>query len=376
MMPREAKSGSGWTATRGAFRSGDEVLLRSDVPLRAGEYPCWVLDVGSMQVRLSTPMHEGRMVLVPVGAPVEVETSAHARFRSRVVDRVTGPGRCLVVERPVPISGGAGRTSPLIVVASGKGGVGKTCIAVNLAVGLASAGRQVLLMDLDLGAGNVDVLLGVGGTADLGRVVRGERRLRDVLAEPMPGLRALLAGSGLPEVVDMTALEYEWLSAELQELGGEADVMIVDVSSGVGARVTSSLAAASQSVVVTTPEPHAITDAYALLKLYRERHGTRSFELVVNMVEELAEGERVAGKMRFAAERFLAMDLRLAGIVPWDAAMRAAVRRQTPLAVWRPSSPAGRALRLLGETLLEGGAFIPPRRRWTERLLALLPGVR
>lgn len=377
MAPREARGAGGWRLDRGGVHAGEEVLVCTDLPVRGGEYRCRVLDVGSTLVRLSTPMLDGRMVLVPVGAAIEIETAARSRYRSRVVDRVTGPGRCLVVERPIPVAKqGTGPAAPLVVVGSGKGGVGKSCIAVNLAVLMASRGRQVLLMDLDLGAGNVDVLLGASGDADLGSVVRGERPLREALIEPMPALRVLLAGSGLREVVEMTALQYQELSAELQEAGRTADLMIGDVSSGVGERVTSTLAAASHPVVVTTPEPHAITDAYALLKVYRERHGVRPFHLVVNMADDRREGERVAEKMRFAADRFLGIDLRLAGVVPRDAAMAAAIRRQVPLGVWRPQSPAARAILGVGEVLLGEGEALLPRARWTERLLALLAGGR
>src|SRR5690606_10187172 len=189
---------------------------------------------------------------------------------------------------------------------------------------------------------------------------------------PIPSLRVLLAGSGTREVVEMTGLQYEWLANELQELGREADLMIGDVSSGVSQRVTSTLAAASHPVVVTTPEPHAITDAYALLKVFRERHGTRPFHLVVNMARNRREGERVAAKMQFAAERFLGLELQLAGVLPWDPAMAEAVRRQQPLAAWRPHAPVVHALDQVARTLLGGRAETAPSPRWSERIAAFM----
>jgi len=369
-MPRMAPPLRG---RRGGLRPGDEVLLRTDVPVRAGVYRCRVLDVGSAQIRLSMPMLDGRVVLLPIGAAAELEPADGARLRSRVVDRVTGPGRSLVLEQPVPLAGGgSGRACPLVVISSGKGGVGKSCLAVNLAILHARAGSHVLLMDLDFGAGNVDLLLGMGSAPDLSRVVRGERALREVVVEPIPSLRVLLAGSGTREVVEMTGLQYEWLASELQELGREADLMIGDVSSGVSQRVTSTLAAASHPVVVTTPEPHAITDAYALLKVFRERHGTRPFHLVVNMARNRREGERVAAKMQFAAERFLGLELQLAGVLPWDPAMAEAVRRQQPLAAWRPHAPVVHALDQVARTLLGGRAETAPSPRWSERIAAFM----
>lgn len=373
MMPRKPPLPAGGRRGSPTLRPGDEVILRTEVPLRLGEYRCQVLDVGSAQVRLSTPMLEGRVILVPIGAPAELETAGGARLRSRVVDRVTGPGRCLVIERPVPVPSGPQRPCPLVVISSGKGGVGKSCLAVNLAVLTAGAGRRVLLMDLDLGAGNVDLLLGMGSAPDLASVVRGERALREALVEPMPGLHVLLAGTGAREVAELTSLQYDWLANELQELGQAADLMIGDVSSGVGERVTSTLAAASHPVVVTTPEPHAITDAYALLKVYRERHGTRPFHLVVNMVRDRGEGERVAAKMQFAAERFLGLELRLAGVLPRDPAMAEAVRRQRPVATWRPQAQVVQSLGGVGRALLGDEVAHLPSPHWSERLLAIFP---
>lgn len=374
MTPRNAQGPAGGHRGPVSLRPGDEVILRTDVPHRHGVYPCQILDVGSAQVRLSTPMREGRVVLVPIGAPAELETAGGTRLRSRVVDRVTGPGRCLVIERPVPLpAGSAHQACPLVVISSGKGGVGKSCLAVNLAVLYARAGRRVLLMDLDLGTGNLDVLLGMGSAPDLSSVVRGERALREALVEPMPALHVLLAGTGVREVAELTSLQYDWLAAELQVLGQETDLMIGDVSSGVSERVTSTLAAASHPVVVTTPEPHAITDAYALLKVYRERHGARPFHLVVNMARDQGEGERVAAKMQFAAERFLGLELRLVGVLPRDPAMAEAVRRQRPVVAWRPQAPVAQALGRVGRALLGPGALQAPSPHWAERLLAIFP---
>lgn len=374
MLPRKAPGPSGGSRGPTRLRPGDEVILRTDVPHRLGAYRCRILDVGSIQVRLSAPMREGWAVLIPVGTPIELETEDGARLKSRVVDRVTGPGRCLVIEQPVPVpTTNLQRASPLVVISSGKGGVGKSCLAVNLAVLYALAGRRVLLMDLDLGTGNLDVLLGIGSAPGLSSVVRGERALHEVLVEPLPGLHVLLAGSGVREVEELTSLQYDWLASELQALGQEADLMIGDVSSGVSERVTSTLAAASHPVVVTTPEPHAITDAYALLKVYRERHGVRPFHLVVNMVRSRGEGERVAAKMQFAAERFLGVELRLAGVLPLDTAMGEAVRLQRPVAAWRPRAPVVQALGNAGRALLGTEDVQTPSPRWAERLVGLLP---
>ncbi|HEY8530772.1 MAG TPA: P-loop NTPase, partial [Limnochorda sp.] len=364
MMPRKAPGRSGFRG-QNPLRPGDEVILRTDVPHRLGAYRCQVLDIGNTQLRLTAPMRDGWVVLIPVGTPVELETPDGTRLKSRVVDRVTGPGRCLVIEQPVPLPArNLERAAPLVVISSGKGGVGKSCLAVNLAVLCAQAGRRVLLMDLDLGTGNLDVLLGIGSAPDLSSVVRGERGLREVVVEPLPGLQVLLAGSGAREVAELTSLQYDWLASELQALGEATDLMIGDVSSGVSERVTSTLAAASHPVVVTTPEPHAITDAYALLKVYRERHGARPFHLVVNMARSRGEGERVAAKMQFAAERFLGLELRLAGVVPLDAAMLEAVRLQRPVATRRPQAPVVQALGSVGRALLGPEDVQPPSPRW------------
>ncbi|HZP41926.1 MAG TPA: MinD/ParA family protein [Candidatus Binatia bacterium] len=232
----------------------------------------------------------------------------------------------------------------IIAIASGKGGVGKTNFAANLAVALARQGQRVCILDADLGLANLDVLFGLSPTATLLHVLRGERRLAEVMVEGPEGVRVIPAASGVEELTHLGAAERLRLLDEVDGLDGALDVLLVDTAAGISGNVLYFTAAAAEALVVITPEPTSLTDAYALVKVLAQRYGRRDFLVAVNMAAGAADAEKAFGRLARVTERFLRVRLEYQGYVPWDDAVGRSVRQQVPVLLGAPGSPASLAL--------------------------------
>ncbi len=237
-------------------------------------------------------------------------------------------------------------------IASGKGGVGKTSVAASLALALAGRGRATWLVDGDLGLGNVDVACGITPPWTLADVLRGRCELRDALVPVAPGLRALAAGSGIAGLAAMPAGARDRLLRLLAEAEAGADELVVDCGAGVGATVLGFAAAAQEVLVVATPEPASVVDAYGLVKCITARRPAARIALVVNQVEGPREAAAVHGRIDAVARAHLGRSLPLAGVIPRDEAVRRAARARRPVVLAEPASPAAEAIRRLAARLL------------------------
>jgi len=260
----------------------------------------------------------------------------------------------------VPVRPRAGTAAVrVIAVASGKGGVGKTSVTANLAVTLARQGQRVCVLDADLGLANLDVVYGLSPRESLLHVLRGDRRLVDVIVEGPAGVRVIPAASGIAELTALGAREQQTLLDAVEELDGSLDVLLVDTAAGISSNVLYFAAAAAEVLVVITPEPTALTDAYALVKVLSTRHAVRDFLVVVNMARGAADAAAAFRRLARAAERFLRVRLEYQGYVPYDDAVGRAVRVQTPLVIGAPGSPASLALDGLADRLSRRTAAAP-----------------
>ena len=253
---------------------------------------------------------------------------------------------------------------PMILVTGGKGGVGKTTLAANLGVALAKRAR-VLVADFDLGLANLDVMLGLRAEATVEHYLDGSRPIRECVVEGPDGLDVLAAGSGVHALARLDDERRQRLLAGIAELSSRYDFVVADSAAGIGPDVLTFAAAADRVVVVTTPEPAAVTDAYGVLKALDGFAGERSVEIptpevFVNLADGATAARRVAERIRSVSERFLVRSPRYVGWMPRSRGVQESVAAQRPFAASDPRSLASRCLMRLAERLLgDRGALVP-----------------
>jgi flagellar biosynthesis protein FlhG len=233
------------------------------------------------------------------------------------------------------------RKTRIITVASGKGGVGKTNVSVNMALAYARLGKKVIVMDADLGLANVNVMLNMIPKYNLYHVIRKQKTMKDILLDTEYGIQIVAGASGFSKIANLSEDERQNFINELYTLSN-ADIIIIDTSAGVSNNVLSFVAAADDAVIVTTPEPTAITDAYGIIKIIATEidNLNMGLKLVVNRVKTVAEAKKVADRMINIAGQFLNLKVDYLGFIYDDPAVPQAVLRQKPFMVLDPKSKA------------------------------------
>ena len=237
-------------------------------------------------------------------------------------------------------------------VTSGKGGVGKTNIVLNLAIALADAGRKVVILDADLGLGNLDVLLGIRHTYSLGDILRQRCSLQEAMIEGPRGVRILAAESGVEELTRLNTGQKMHIFSLFHRLHEEADTILIDTASGISSNVLFFSSFADQILLIATPEPTSITDAYATMKVLSRTAGEQDFQLMINQVESERQGREVYETLCRAAEHFLRLRPGYMGFISWDRNLPRAVSLQKPILEFQPDSRACRDIRLLAERMM------------------------
>jgi flagellar biosynthesis protein FlhG len=245
-------------------------------------------------------------------------------------------------------------SASVIAITSGKGGVGKSNVAVNLAIQLSAAGRDVVLLDADLGLANADVLCNLDLPCNLSHVIARKKELADVLVTAPGGFRLIGGASGLARMADLSDADRQRLVSALAELESQTDVILIDTGAGISPNVLSFTRAADHVLIVTTPEPTAITDAYAVIKVISRDAGHRRLSLLINQARNEMEAGVVYERISKVAKQFLNVPVYDAGYVPSDAAVPQAVRRRTPFVLDSPRSPASLAIAQLAMRLGQG----------------------
>jgi MinD-like ATPase involved in chromosome partitioning or flagellar assembly len=251
-----------------------------------------------------------------------------------------------------PIAQGTTRLSPhVIAITSGKGGVGKSSIAVNLGISLAKSGARVCILDADTGLANINILLGLTPRASLEHVLFGAKTIEEIMLEGPFGLKVIPGANGISECVSLHPRQQLRLTRELGRIEGEFDYLLLDTAAGIAETTLDFVGSAHQCLVVITPEPTSLTDAFSLIKLMNRRRPGISCQIVVNMSANVAQAREVYHRFSTAVEKYIGVRTHYLGHLLRDESLRNAVTLQNPVALFPESDPSSRSFIRLADAL-------------------------
>ena len=238
-------------------------------------------------------------------------------------------------------------STQVMAITSGKGGVGKTNIAINLAMAMAQHEQTVTLLDADLGLANVDVMLNLRPLRNLEHVIRAEADLKDIIVQGPNNIQIIPASSGVKMMSNLNPRQHLALVHAFDELADQTDVLIIDTSAGISDSVVQFCNAAQEVLIVVCNEPASITDAYATMKILHQDFQVSRFQMIANMVADEAEGRELYTRLLSVTQKYLEVNLRHLGTLPYDPCVSKALRSQKPMLSAYPSAPFSQSLKKL-----------------------------
>ncbi len=338
------------------INSGQPVILTTvNEKIYAGSYESKVLQVNKDDFSVTIPYSNGKLIPLSAGTKVEVTVNEQT-FESEIISRKFGTDQTLTLSAPHKTfkynKENSVSHTKVIAITSGKGGVGKSSLAINLALALSNLNQRVCLVDADLGMANIDVLLKMTPKYNLTHILKEEADIFDVIIEGPNNIMVIPGGSGWQDISNLTTYQFQNLVKNFRELESYTDIIIFDTGAGISNNVINFLLASDEILLITTPEPHAITDAYAMTKIIMEKSPDSPVKLIVNKSDNQKEGEDVGNKIKFAARQFLGISLDYLGCVRKNNLFTESARNQTPIYANRPSSPPAREIKQLATNII------------------------
>lgn len=254
----------------------------------------------------------------------------------------------------------------VITITSGKGGVGKSNVSVNLAIQLSRLGKRVVILDADFGLANVEVMLGLRPKYNLADMMFHGKSVQEILTPGPEEIGFISGGSGIMELVNLNKDQIQSLVTTMYDLDQVADIVLIDTGAGISDAVIDLVMCSTEVLLVATPEPTSITDAYALLKTMRRQASFDSdqmtIRMIANRVQSYEESKELYYKLNTVSRKFLQMDMEYMGAIPEDIKLQNAVRKQQPVSTAFPDAPASRALMELATILVNGAGQEQVRR--------------
>ncbi len=244
------------------------------------------------------------------------------------------------------------RIPRVVAITSGKGGVGKTSFTLSLSRALRDEGKKVILFDADLSLGNVHVFLGLNPEYSILHVIKEGRSLKDIMIEVESGLTIIPAASGIEELSNLRPEEKIRLLEELEGLPEIPDFFIIDTAAGISSNVSYFATGAHEIVVLVTPEPTSIVNAYSLIKILHEAYAEKSIWIAVNMAKTKREGKETFSKISSACERFLGLSIRFMGVIPFDPIVRDSEQKRVLPKELNRESPYVKSVQKLANRLI------------------------
>ncbi|WP_027338710.1 MinD/ParA family protein [Halonatronum saccharophilum] len=241
----------------------------------------------------------------------------------------------------------------LYTITSGKGGVGKSNCTANLALALQEKGKRVIIFDADLGMANLDVILGVTPSYNLKHVVNGLKSLEEIIVSGPNGIALIPGGSGMQELANLSQIQINNLISSFVRIGKEYDIILVDTGAGLGNNVVDFILGSDEVILVSTPEPTSITDAYGVLKTISRYDKRININLLINQVENHREGEIVSKRLITTANDFLELEVSLLGVLPKDDSVVKSVKSRRPFLVEFPKARVSKEIRVIANKVLD-----------------------
>jgi len=343
-------------------------LLHPDMPLKLttsnplfkGNYDSKVLFVDEKKLVIAAPMLQGKLTLLPVGTILKVYpagASSEYSFHAEILSRTFQPERTVTITLPHAISRSgrsqekkAGATR-VIAITSGKGGVGKTTLSINLGIALSRLGNRVCLIDVDLGTANVEFVLNLKAPYNISHLINGDKTLTEILVEGPEGMLILPGSSGLDNLANLNDWQFTRLVNSFNELDHNCDLVILDTGAGISSNVTNFLMAADEIILVTNPDPHAVLDAYALIKTIARRKERLNIKLLINRVEKQSEETRVKLNLLNTCRAHLDQPLEYLGTIPESRQVGQSMREMFPFILQYPDIAPSTALYAIASKL-------------------------
>lgn len=243
------------------------------------------------------------------------------------------------------------RNARIITISSGKGGVGKSNVVVNLGITLQKMGKKVLIFDADIGMGNDDIILGIYPKHNIYDVVLGKVTIKDSIIKGSEGISLLAGGSALNKIEEFTTVQRESFISNLKELN-DFDYILMDTGAGVSRTVLGFIAACDDVILVTTPEPTALTDAYSLIKAVSHFKLKNNANVIVNRSYTHDEGLETFNKFAHAAQKFIGFELLYLGFIYDDKKLEQAVRMQKPVTISFPKADSSKCIKKIAQNII------------------------
>ena len=251
-----------------------------------------------------------------------------------------------------------GKPARVMTITSGKGGVGKSNLAVNLAIQFSKAGKRVIIFDADFGLANIEVMFGAIPKYNLSDLIYGDKSIKDIITPGPMEIGFISGGSGIIGLNNLKREQIARLVQAIGELNNLADIIIIDTGAGISDQVLEFVMSSPEVLLVSTPEPSSLTDAYSLLKaMYcnpKFSAEKTKIQVVANRVTSKEDGQLVFDKLNSVVNQFLQGDLNYLGMIPQDTALERSVRQQKTVSLNEPNSYATKAFEVLASNLLEG----------------------
>lgn len=326
---------------------GQSLLFSTNSSLYQDTYQAQVRAVFPDRIELLLSLYHGYLLLLPVGTQIRWLSPGLEHCVSTVLSRETQSWSTTLPQAVVS----SPHTTKVVAVGSGKGGVGKTTFSINLGLALSQLGHRVILLDADLGMANIDILLGLEGSLNLGHVIDGKYTLKEILQKGPGGLQVLAGSSGISTLTRLDAIQFNRLSAGFRDLEADCDILILDTGAGISELVLMFLGVADEFILLSNPEPHALMDAYSLLKVLAYQNPEIRPHIVMNRCDSESEARRNISSLMDASKHFLNLEPVNLGWLPVDPWITRSIKERFPLFLSHPNLEFSRLILQMAQTL-------------------------